>query len=86
MSIMPQEQDIIKKDPLEAFHKMKRLLYLFYGEHFLFWNAHPVVMFYNLTFMYIVKFGAVLYKNSELHVSVVTVQNFGKGGKLWQRW
>ncbi len=43
-------------------------------------------MFYNLTFMYIVKFGAVLYKNSELHVSVVTVRNIGKGRKLWQRW
>jgi hypothetical protein len=26
---MPQEQDIIKKDPLEAFHKMKSLLYCF---------------------------------------------------------
>jgi hypothetical protein len=38
-------------------------------------------MFYNLTFTYIVKFGAVLYKNSELHVSVVTAQNFDKGGK-----
>jgi hypothetical protein len=44
-------------------------------------------MFHNLTFKYTAKFGAVLYENSELNVSVVTSQNlakvvnFDKGGK-----
>jgi len=50
-----------------------------------FWNAHLIIMFHNLTFTYTAKFGAVLYENSELHVSVVTSQNFGKACKLWQR-
>ncbi len=66
---------------------MESLLYHFMVSILFFWNAHLVIMFHNLTFKYTAKFGAVLYENSELNVSVVTSQNlakvvnFDKGGK-----